>query len=135
MPTLAIAATGIVLTVDAVPIPEVTNVSGLGATAQTVDVTAHDSASAWSSKISTFLEGSPITVDCNYVPGNAAHQGLYTLFVARTSEACTLQLPDTGTTTWSFNARVTAFRSPSMPVNGVLPLQFVLEPDGALTFA
>lgn len=135
MPTLAIAATGIVLTVNGVTIPEVVDVSGLGGTAQTVDVTAHDSASAWSAKISTFLEGSAQTVRCNYVPGNAAHQGLYTLFVARTSVACTLQLPDTGTTTWSYNARVTAFRVPTMPVNGVLPLEFVLEPDGALTFA
>lgn len=135
MATQAIAATGIVLTVDGDPIPEVTNVSGLGATAQTVDVTAHDAASAWSSKISTFLEGAPQQVDGNYIPGNAVHQGLYALFVARTSVACTLQLPDTGTTTWSYNARVTAFRVPTMPVNGVLPLQFVLEPDGALTFA
>jgi predicted secreted protein len=135
MATAAIAATGIVLTVDGVTIPEVTNVSGLGGQATLVDVTAHDSASAWSSKISTFLEGTPIQVQANYVPGNAAHQGLYTLFVARTSEACTVQLPDTGTTTWAFNARVTSFRIPTMPVNGVLPLEFTLEPDGALTFS
>ena len=135
MATLAIAATGIVLTVDGDVIPEVVDVSGLGGTAQTVDVTSHDSASAWSSKISTFLEGSPQTVRCNYIPGNAVHQGLYTLFVARSSVACTLQLPDSGTTTWSYSARVTSFRVPTMPVNGVLPLEFVLEPDGALTFA
>lgn len=135
MPTQAIAATGITLTFAGSPVPEVTNVSDVGGSATLIDVTAHDSPGNWSARIPTFLDGGTVRVDCNWVPSNTVHQAIWTAFLARTSTACTIVLPDASTTTWSFNAYVTAYRSPTMPVAGVLPLHFELTTDGEVALA
>jgi predicted secreted protein len=135
MPTQAIAATGVILNFNVSPVPEITNISDLGGNATLVDVTAHDTVGGWSARIPTFLDGGTVRVDANYVPGNAVHQALYTAFLARTSTLCSVVLPDASTTTFVFSAFVTAYRVPTMPVNGVLPLHFELTTDGAVTIS
>lgn len=135
MATAAIAATGVSLTFAGTAVPELTNISDLGGTATLVDVTAHDTSGHWSARIPTFLDGGTVRVDANYVPGNTVHQAIWTAFLARTSSAITVVLPDASTMTYSFNAYVTAYRVPTMPVNGVLPLHFELTVDGAVGMA
>ena len=134
MPTLAIAATGTQLSFGGVPVPEITGISDVGGTATIVDVTAHDVIGNWGASIPTFLSGGTVRVTMNYVPGNAAHIAFWTAFLARTSTACVVTLPDAGNATYSFSAYVTRHRVPTMPVNGVLPLEIELTVDGAVTF-
>lgn len=135
MPTQAIAATGIIVTFDGTPVPEVTGFSDLGGTATLVDVTAHDTSGSWSARIPTFLDGGTYRMSCNYVPGNAVHIAMWTAFTGRLSKTITVQLPDTGTTTWTFAAYTTRYRLPTLPVNGVLPLEVEFTTDGAVAFS
>ena len=135
MPTLAIAATGSELRFAAQLVPEVTGISDVGGTATIVDVSAHDTSGNWGASIPTFLSGGTVRVTMNYVPGNAVHQSFWTAFLARTSTPCVVTLPDVGGATYTFNAYVTRHRVPTMPVNGVLPLEIELTVDGAVAFA
>lgn len=135
VPTLAIAATGTQLTFDGQPVPEVTNISDLGGQATLIDVTSHDVADHWSSRIPTFLDGGTVRVDMNFVPSNTVHAAMYAAFLARESKPCVVTLPDAGSATFTFSAFVTEFRLPTLPVNGVLAARVGLTTDGQILFA
>ena len=77
MPTQAVAATGTIVTIGAVPIPELRNATDIGMAFAMVDVSAHDG-SGWSSNIPTLKRGKPITLEMNYIPSDPAHQALFT---------------------------------------------------------
>lgn len=133
MATLAKAATGTIVTIAGVAIPELRNASDIGMSFAMAEVTAHDG-NGWSSSIPTLKRGNPITLDINYVPGNTQHQALLTAAQNRTSTAFTVVYPTSGNPTWSFNAFVGTFSVPSVPVDGALPLRVVITPDGAMSF-
>src|SRR5262245_18506107 len=134
MPTLATAATGIRLVLGTTAIPEITNISDIGAQFEVVDVSAHDGGN-WASKIPTLLDGGTIRVEANLVPGNGTHVALGTAMMNRQSSAFRVVLPTVGNPPWTFNAFVTSWRMPSTPVRGALPLAFDLTVDGQINFA
>ena len=114
MATLATAATGTIVKIATVTIPELRNATDIGMAFAMVDVSAHDG-SGWSSMIPTLKRGKPITLELNYVPGNAAHQALFTAAQTRASTAFTVTLPTTGNPTWSFSAFVGDIGIPGCP--------------------
>jgi hypothetical protein len=134
MATLATAATGTIVKIATATIPELRNASEIGMTFAMAEVTAHDG-NGWSSSIPTLKRGSPITLDINWVPGNATHIALLTAAQNRTSTAFSVIYPTAGNPTWTFNAFVGTFTVPSVPVDGALPLRVIITPDGAMTFA
>jgi hypothetical protein len=133
MATLATAATGTIVKIATVTIPELRNATDIGMSFAMVDVSAHDG-NGWSSNIPTLKRGKPITLELNYVPGNAAHIALFTAAQTRASTAFSVTLPTTGNPTWTFNAFVGDIGIPAVPVDGALPLRVVITPDGAMTF-
>jgi len=134
MTTLAKSANGTLLKVAGTTVPEVRNITDVGFSTGLTDVTSHDGG-GWGVSIPTLKRGKPITVDANWVPGNAQHQALLTAALAGTSLAITIVLPVTGNPTWTFNAFVSDFSMPNAPVEGALPLRFILSPDEAMAFA
>lgn len=52
----------------------VTNVSGLDGETETIDVTSHDSGSAYREKVASFLDAGQITFDVNFDPNVATHR-------------------------------------------------------------
>jgi hypothetical protein len=134
MATQAAAAYGIQLKQGTTILPELTNLSDFGAQFATVDVSAHDGASSFGSKIPTLLDGGTVRATFNFIPGSAAHIGLRTAMLNRTSTAFSIVLPTTGNPTWTFNAFVTRYRIPGAPVNGQLQLEVELTVDGAFNF-
>ena len=134
MPTQAVAATGTIVRIATVVIPELRNATDIGMAFAMVDVSAHDG-DGWSSNIPTLKRGKPITLELNYIPGNAAHAALFTAAQTRASTAFTVTLPTTGNPTWSFAAFVGDIGIPAVPVDGALPLRVILTPDGAMVFA
>lgn len=127
------------LTLDSTytPVAEITKIDDLGATAQTVDVTAHDAASAWSSKISTFLDVGNMRVSLNFVPTHATHDattGLYKLLHDRIRRPLMVVLPDAGKKTWFMTGIVTGWDG-SHPVNGALTAQVSILSAGDLVLA
>jgi Lambda phage tail tube protein, TTP len=121
-------------------VAEVTNIEDLGATAQLVDVTAHDAASAWGSKIPTFLSTGNMRVSLNHVPAHPTHNhttGLWELFETRARRPILIVLPNgTGAAraVWYMTAATTGW-SEGLPVNGALTAQVNLEGMGDLVFA
>jgi hypothetical protein len=132
--TQAKSAYGTIVKIAGTAIPEVRNVSGVGFTGELADASSHDGA-GWGVSVPTMKRGKPITLDLNWVPGNTQHAALLTAALAGTSTAFTVVYPLSGAPTWTFNAFVNDFSVPSVPVNGVLPLQVMLTPDQALSFA
>lgn len=136
MATAAKSAFGVTVTIGGVAIPEIKNLTPVGFTSTKVDVTAHDSAGGWGVELPVMKQGSPITLDANWVPGNAGHAALLTAALALTSVAIVITYNLAGTPkVWTFNAFITEFMSPDVPVRGVLPLRCVLSPDQTMAFA
>lgn len=119
-------------------IAEVLDVSGPSLTRSTADVTSHGSTEAWEEIIATIKRSGEITFDINYVPTNATHDATDGLLaeLAEATDASNWQLvfPDSGSTTWSFAALVTAF-SPANPVDGAQKASVTLKPTGKPTLA
>jgi len=115
---------------------QVSTISGPGLTADTIDVTSHDSTSAWEEVVVGILRSGEITMEIVYDPANAfyanAGTGLLADFIARASITLTLKFPDTAGTEWTFSAFVTGFE-PSMPVDGALTASVTFKPTGAMT--
>lgn len=135
MPTQASSAYGTSIKLSGTLIPELTNITDVGATFNTVDVSAHDGASSFGSSIPTLLSGGVVRCTFNFVPGHAQHIALRTAMLNRTSSAFVVTLPTTGSPTISFNAFVTRYRIPGAPVNGQLQLEVELTVDGAVSFS
>jgi hypothetical protein len=132
--TQAIAATGTIVKIAGVAIPELRNASDIGMAFAMAEVTAHDG-NGWSSSIPTLKRGKPITLDINWVPSNAQHAALLAAAQNRASTAFVVIYPASGTPTWSFNAFVGDFGVPSVPVDGPLAIRVIITPDGQMTFA
>ena len=129
----ATAAYGIQLKLGATVVPELLTLGDVGGTMDTVEVTAHDGP-GWKEFVATLLDAGVIRADFNFVPGNATQIALRTAMTARTLSAMSAVLPNGGPT-WTFNAFVTQYRVGTVPVNGHLPLNVLLRPSGAMTFA
>lgn len=107
------AAYGIALKKGGTEYANVKSISGPGLSVDTVDVTSHDQATAWEEHVATILRSGEISMDLCYDPAHATHKyaagGLLYDLVQRTAITFTLVFPDTGTTTWTFDALVTGF--------------------------
>ena len=121
-------------------VAEVTDIADLGATAQLVNVTAHDAPTRWGSQIPTFLSTGNMRVSLNHVPNHATHDeltGLWQQFETRTRRPIMIVLPNgTGATrtVWYMTAATTGWNE-SMPVNGALTAVVNLEGMGDLVLA
>jgi hypothetical protein len=132
--TQAVAATGTIVKIAGTAIPELRNASDIGMSFAMAEVTAHDG-NGWSSSIPTLKRGKPITLDLNWVPGNAQHAALLAAAQNRASTAFQVVYPTSGNPTWSFSAFVGDFGVPGVPVDGPLAIRVIITPDGAMTFA
>ena len=116
-------------------IPELTNLTDIGGSVTVVDVTAHDGASGYGSKIPTFIDGGTVRATFNAVLGNAQQVALRTAMESRTSTQFKAVFPTTGNPSASFMAFVTRWRIPGAPVGGALILESELTVDGPVTWA
>ncbi len=134
MPTLARSAYGTVFKIGINTIPEVINIDGLGSRTDLVDTSAHDG-SGYSSEIPTIKRNNPITVTCNYVPGNTIQNSLKDQYDAGTSTSYSVTLPGSPAATWTFNAIVSQWQLNPLPVNSVPQLAIIFNPDGPIVIS
>ena len=117
-------------------IAQVQSISGPGLSADTEDVTSHDSTNAWEEHVVTILRSGEITLDIVYDPANATHKnagsGLLADFLSRASTTWTLVFSDAATTEWTFAAFVTGFE-PSAPHDGALTASVSFKLTGDVT--
>ena len=118
-------------------VAEVTDIGGPSLALDPVEVTNHDSTAGWREFIGGLLDGGEVTLTINYIPANATHNatnGLIADMTARTKRNFQLVFPDSGTTTWSFTALVTAFE-PGEPIDAQLTADVTLKITGQPTLA
>ena len=126
-----LAAYGLTLTGAAAGlIGNITNFSGPGISLDTVDVTAHDSPSAWEQILPTILRSGEVTFDINYSPvTHAAAGGLLLRLTTRAVDTWTIGGPMGA---WSFSGYVTGFE-PAAPFDGKLNASVTIKPTGVVT--
>lgn len=113
-------------------IPGVEGVSGPGLTADTEDVTAHDSESAVEESVATIIRTGTVTFDIRWDPQDPTHQLLSTNLLARTRTNFQLIFPDEGNYQIDFEAQITSF-SPDAPHAGALTTACELKLTAAPT--
>ena len=52
----------------------VTNIAGLDGETEIIDVTSHDSSSAYREKVASFIDAGQLTLDVNFDPNSATHR-------------------------------------------------------------
>ncbi len=122
-------------TYPGVEIAQVTNISGLSISLDTVDVSEHDG-DGWEEHVATILRSGTVTLDIVYDPNEATHKnasgGLLYDMTQRVAGVWNLVFPTTPTKYFTFTAYVTGF-TPSAPVDGALTASVTLKPTGLVT--
>lgn len=115
-------------------IAEVTDISGPSESVEVIDVTHLGSASSRREYISGAIDSGEVTISGNYLPATAAQTVLRTNMNARTENNYQITFTDTGSTTWTFAARVTAHEV-TMSEGDAVSFSATLKISGAITVA
>jgi predicted secreted protein len=113
------------------PIAYVSNIGGPGLSADTEDVTTHDSTGAWEEHVVTILRTGELSLDIVYDPSAATHDastGLVALLEAGYPVGFSIVFP--APVTWAFAAVITGFE-PSAPHDGALTASVKMKLTGA----
>jgi hypothetical protein len=114
----------------------VTSIEGPGWSTDTLDMTAHDSASAYREIAPSFIDAGEVTLRLNYDPNQVTHKnsagGLLYLLTTRALTSFALSFPTTPIAWLTFQGYVTEF-SPEAPVDGKLEAGAKIKITGAVT--
>jgi len=115
----------------------VTNISGLDGETETIDVTAHDSGSAYREKVASFIDAGQVTLDVNFDPNAATHRattgGILYLRDQRTIVPWKVTFPGTPVHYVTFQAFVKSAGFEA-PFDDKLSMSVTLETTGAATW-
>jgi predicted secreted protein len=108
----------------------ISNISGPSLSADTEDVTTHDSTGAWEEHVATILRSGELSLDIVYDPAEGTHDastGLISMIEGRIPVGFEVVFPDTSA--WAFAAYVTGFE-PSAPHDGALTASVKMKITG-----
>ena len=130
------SSTGTTAGVALIDIAQVSNIGGPSLSLDTVDVTTHDSTSAFEEVVGTVLRGGEVALDIVYDPAADTHDatagnGLLSRLNGKVLTNFSLAFSDAATT-WAFDGYVTGFES-AAPVDGALTASVTIKTDGAPT--
>jgi predicted secreted protein len=135
----AVAAFGTTITIDGVPIGELSNIGGPSMSGDSIDVSSHKSADGAGDRFREFLAGlkdaGEITMEGNWIPTDAGQEDLLDAYMASTTNAYVIAwpvvAPGYGVTVDAF---VTRFEITG-PHDGKLGFSATVKIDGAPLFA
>lgn len=111
------------------------DISGPGLSADTVDVTTHDSTDAFREFLKTLIDAGEITFDLVWDPEEAAGQKyLLDQMITRTPADFRIVFATTTSKTWQVTAFVTGFE-PNNPVEGEISASVTMKITGKPDFA
>lgn len=114
----------------------VQSIEGPEISVEMLDMTAHDSGSAYRETRPSFIDAGEITLQILYDPNDATHKnavgGLLYLLANRTSSSFALGFPSTPAANWVFTAYVTGF-TPNAPFDDKLTAEVTMQISGAPT--
>lgn len=132
--TSAVSGFGTTLKWDDNAIAEITSITGPSESADSLDVTSHDSADEFREFLAGLRDGGEISLEGFFYPGDSTGQiQVHTDMQAGSSKSFTLTAPD-GVTNFSGTAICTAFE-PSFPFDGPMALSATLKITGKPTLA
>lgn len=108
---------------------QVKSFGGPGISADTEDVTTHDSTGGWEEVVITILRSGEISMEVEYDPGDNT---LVSYCENKTRLNFDIEFP--GSVNWQFDGYVTSFE-PSAPVDGTLTANVTVKIDSAPTLA
>ncbi len=115
-------------------IAEVTNIGGPNVTRDEVEVTHHQSTDMWEEVLPSIKRSGEITVEGNFVPGDADGQiALMDDFAGGVSDDYAIVFPDALAAAWEFSAWVKSPLQTGAPVDGKVPFTATLRITGAVT--
>lgn len=129
-----LAAYGVLFKRGAVTVGQVSNITGPGLSLDTIEVTAHDSPSAFREFVAGLGDAGEVTVEMFFDPDNTGQASLRTDLTSRTSTSYSVTFPDPTPQVWTFTGFVTAFE-PSAPVDGALTVSSTIKITGVVTVA
>ena len=126
-----LAAYGSLLKKAGTTITQVSSLSGPHMSAETIDVTTHDSASAVREFVSGLIDAGEITAALVFDPNQATNIALWNDLVSRTSASYSIVFPFTGgVETVTFTAYVTDFGPIEAQPDGAITSSFTLKCSG-----
>ena len=132
------AAKGTFITGPGGLIVQVFAVNGATLSADVADVSAHDSTQFYREFVNTFRDGGEVTLGLRWDPAEATHSealnGLLALFELDVSSSYLVNWPNTGLSTWTFDAFVTGYE-PSADFDADLEANVTLKVTGVPVFA
>lgn len=137
-PSQAVNAFGTTISRDGVEIAEVRNIGGPKLSRAALEATHHTSEEMWREFKKGLKDGGEVSLELQFVPDNSTHNyatGILADFADDTTiSEWVLTFPDTGATTWTFDAFVTAFE-PAQPFDELLTASVTLKVTGVPTLA
>ncbi len=117
-------------------IAHVTNITGPGYSSDPVEVTAHDSPSAYREYVAGLLDAGDVGFDLNFDPSETTHRdaagGIIDVFNQRAVESFVIEFPD-GVIQCAFSGIVTAFE-PDMPFDDKMTASATVKVTGKPTW-
>ena len=114
-------------------VANVSNISGPGVTADTIDVTSHDSADTFREYVAGVIDGGEVTLEGNLISA-AAGNTILTELTARTSTTCSVIMSTEANAFWTFDGIVTNFETQA-PYDGKLGFNASIKVTGKPTLA
>jgi len=114
-------------------IAEVKSISGPGLSSETIDATHMESPNSYREMLVGLKTGGEVSVEMNFLPGNANHILLSTTFGNRTKKRYQLVFPDTGVTKWQFEGYITSMQ-PSATIDDILSCSVSFTLTGSINF-
>ena len=112
---------------------ELTNLSGPSQTAETIDMTSHDSADGYKEFIAGLRDGGEISIEGNFVPSDSAGQiAFHTDLQAGTRRTCWIVMPMSVGGSLLFTAMASGFEG-SYPMDSKISISGALKVSGKPT--
>src|SRR5690606_12604100 len=102
-------ALGTKLLIETTPVAKLTSISGIDASAETIDVTSLDSQGGYREFLAGFKDAGEVSISGWFVPGDPGQAALYTAFQSGETQSCKIQFPASLGAAWEFDGVVTAF--------------------------
>ena len=132
------AAKGTSITGPGGLIAQVFSIGGATLSADVADVSDHESAKFYREFVNTFRDGGEVTLGLRWDPAEATQSevanGLLALFELDVSSSYTIAWPNTGASTWAFDAFVTGYE-PSADFDADLEATVTFKVSGVPVFA
>ena len=129
-------AFGTTLTWDTVVIAQLTAINGVSVSAETVDVSTHQSTSAYREFLVGMLDAGEVTLEGTY--SSADTTGQHAMFVdmaARESKTAIITFPSATGSTWTFTGLITSLKIGDAGLDNAIPFSATIKITGVPVFA